>query len=93
MFKWVKRIFLAIVFLAVVLAIVLVGNTLLYTPDAPPASEPVAVSVDIEKATEDLAAAVQFQTDSTRPEHPDFDRFLTFLQETFPAVHATLDRI
>ncbi|CUH86923.1 Succinyl-diaminopimelate desuccinylase [Phaeobacter sp. CECT 5382] len=92
-----KRIFLRILaglaLLIGALVAVLGVNTLRYAPD--PVREDTEVfdlGADTEQATADLSRAVQFKTISTDMQHPDFEAFLTFLQQTYPAVHDTMSR-
>ncbi|MGR3621944.1 M20 family peptidase [Pseudophaeobacter sp.] len=75
------------------LGLVLAVNTLRFTPEAlNPRTEVFDLGADIEQAAADLSRAVQYQTVSTDMSHPDFEAFLRFLQDTYPAVHETMSR-
>ncbi|SPJ26564.1 M20 family peptidase [Falsiruegeria mediterranea] len=93
MLKWVKRIAAVLGVAIVVLAGVLLFNTFRYGPPPIPASDPIAVEVDVNRATAQLSRAIQFKTVSTKPDHPDFDAFLSFLETTYPAVHGVTERV
>ena len=77
------------------LVIVLGVNTWRYTPETV-VVEQIATTTQIEVDTNGtagrLAQAVQFRTDSSQPDNPDFSAFLEWLKTTYPAVHQTLDR-
>lgn len=93
MLRFAKRLFAGLCVALLLLVAVLAVNTLRYSPE--PLDDQAAVfdlGADIDQATADLSRAVQFQTVSTDISHPDFDAFLAFLQETYPAVHQTLSR-
>lgn len=93
MWKWIKRIAAVLGIAVLALVGVLIVNTLRYTPPKIPATDQAAIDVDITTASEYLSAAIRFKTVSTNPTSPDFDNFLAFLEQSFPAVHATLDRV
>ena len=93
MLRNLKRLAAVVVFALLGLAAVLVLNTLRYAPEPlDTGAEVFDLGADIHQATRDLSRAVQFQTVSTDLQHPDFERFLAFLQDTFPAVHQTMTR-
>jgi carboxypeptidase PM20D1 len=88
--KWV----LATVGVVLAALVVIIGfNTLRYVPEEIEAVEPVSLDVDVAKASDVLSQAIRFRTVSTDTRHPDFDRFLRFLEATYPAVHATTERV
>lgn len=92
MLKWIKRTAIVLgVALVALIAVVLV-NTFRYSPEPLPPAEPVALSIDVDRAAKNLSAAIKFKTVSTDLQHPDFGRFLDFLAETYPAVHTTMKR-
>lgn len=83
----------------VVLAMVLVVNTLRYkAPDyAPKGAAPLAkVEVDIDRAVANISAAVRYKTISHQSREMldmvAFGGFLSWLEATYPKVHATMDR-
>lgn len=86
-----KRLLLLVCAVVAILVVVLGFNTLRYKPE--PLDNAVLdfdLGADIEQATADLSRAIQYRTISTDLAHADFDAFLTFLQDTYPAVHNTL---
>lgn len=93
MLKWIKRIAITLGLALLVLIAVLLVNTFRYTPEPLPVSEPVAHQVDIDRAATNLSAAIAFRTVSTKPQHPDFKGFLSFLEATYPAVHTTMELV
>lgn len=82
-------VFLGLVGLGAVIAI----NTAQYQPEAVAEAEPYDFGADMDKAVANLSRAVRFKTVSTDMAHPDFDGFLAWLEETYPAVHATAERV
>lgn len=93
MLRLVKRLFAGLAIVLLALVAVLTINTLRYAPDPLPASATVfELGADVDQAAETLSRAVQFQTISPDLSHPDFDAFLSFLQDSFPAVHRTMSR-
>lgn len=89
----VKRILGAVAVLILGVVGIIAFNTVRYTPETVAAPEPIDQGVDVAKAVTDLTRAVQFETVSDDLSRPDFPAFLEFLQETYPAVHAKLDRV
>ncbi len=88
----VKRIAAGLGILALI-AIAVVGfNTIRYVPSQTADIELAAFSIDTEAAAQNLSQAIQLETDSTVPGHPDFDRFQEFLRQTYPIVHGTMER-
>ncbi|MEP0945132.1 MAG: M20 family peptidase [Rhizobiaceae bacterium] len=92
MAKLIKRTLAAAAVVLAALAVIIAFNTIRYVPEKIESVEPAKLEVDIAKASNVLSRAVQFRTISTDTSHPDFDRFLTFLETTYPAVHATTER-
>jgi len=92
MFRLFKRIALLIGVALLVLIAVVAVNTLRYVPDEVAGVEQQALEVDVAKASRELSDAIRFQTVSTDTSHPDFEKFLAFLQQTYPAVHSTMQR-
>ncbi len=82
---------LLVIGLAALIAVIAV-NTMRYTPPDLAPAEPYALGADIDAAADLLARAVRFETDSTKPDSPDFDRFLTFLETEFPQVNGATQR-
>jgi len=93
MWKWIKRGLLALSAVLVVLLAVVGFNTMRYNPPQIEATKPVELAVDVDRAAQNLSAAVRFETDSTKPDSPDFDAFLTWLSQTYPQVHCKLSKI
>lgn len=89
----VKRIFGVIGILVLALLAIIVFNTFRYKPATVAEADPFDLGADVAKAAEDLSRAVQFKTVSDDLTRPDFSAFLGFLQETYPALHAKLDRV
>ncbi len=87
-----KRLALIVVSLLVAIVAVLAFNTVRYTPEVIDNVELANFEFDVETAAKHLSAAVRFETDSTKPDHPDFVRFREFIEQTYPAVHATMER-
>lgn len=93
MLRFVKRLLAGLAIAFVLLGAVLAVNTLRYAPEPlPENAEIFDLGADIEQATASLSQAVRFQTVSPDLTHPDFDAFLGFLQERYPAVHQTMSR-
>jgi carboxypeptidase PM20D1 len=87
------RLLAGLVLVIVVLLAVLAFNTLRYKPsEAAVSAEAFDLGADTEAATAALSKAVQFQTVSDDLSRPDFAQFLAFLTETYPGVHATMQR-
>jgi carboxypeptidase PM20D1 len=93
MLKWIKRISITLGLALLVLIAVLLVNTFRYTPEALPDSEPVTHQIDLDKAARNLSRSITFRTVSTDMQHADFERFLSYIETTYPAVHATMDRV
>lgn len=91
--KTLKRIGAGIAVLLVVLIAVLAVNTMRYTPAEVARIEPFDLGADLDHNVELLSQAITYRTDSTDLSHPDFPRFLTFLETSFPAVHTTMERV
>ncbi len=92
MFKWLKRIGLALSLVLLMLAAILAFNTIRYVPQETAVIDTELETADIETATAILSKAVRFNTDSTNTSHPDFGHFLAFLEEMYPTVHASMER-
>jgi len=92
MFKFIRRLFALIVVLIVILGGIMVYNTMQYKPPALADAEPFDLGADTAAAAQNLAKAVQFQTVSTDLTQPAFPDFLAFLEDTYPNVHATMER-
>ena len=77
------------------LAVVLVVNTLLFTPDEGEKVARETVSVDAEKVTTHMAQAIRIPTVSTgneaTQEYESFREFVAWAEETYPQVYATMD--
>jgi carboxypeptidase PM20D1 len=98
--KWVGRIALGAVALFVVLAAVVLVRTATYKPPASADLKAVKVAppvaVDLARATRNLSAAIQIQTVSHQDKADDrpaeWDRLHAWLQATYPAAHAAMNR-
>ena len=81
-----------LVCLALGLGLVLVVNAVRFTPTAPPPVAKAVLAADMAQAARLLSESVQIETVSTDLTRPEFPKFVTFLQDAFPAVHAATDR-
>ncbi|MDE3153678.1 MAG: M20 family peptidase [Acidobacteriota bacterium] len=92
----IKRLTLTALGLVLLLVLVLVGRTLAPRPAPPPAAAAVPpVPVDATAAVGRLAGAIRIQTVSEPEQPPDqaaMLAFRTYLEQSFPNVHATLTR-
>ncbi|MEM6729851.1 MAG: M20/M25/M40 family metallo-hydrolase, partial [Pseudomonadota bacterium] len=81
-----------------VLVVVLFVNYARYQPLPAPENLPdvAVVEVDADAIAERLSAALQFRTissiDYASVDYAPYDAFLAWLEETYPAVHATMER-
>lgn len=91
--KFFKRLLAALAVVLAALIVIIAFNTIRYVPEEIEAVEPVNLDVDLARATDVLSQAIQYRTVSTDTSHPDFGRFLTFLETTYPAVHAATERV
>ena len=89
----IKRILGAVALLLVILAGVLVFNTMRYTPDAQAEAEPYDLGADTNATAQLLSDAVRFQTVSTHPNNPEFAQFLEFIEQSYPGVHGATERV
>lgn len=89
----VKLVLAVVLVLGLVLGGVLAWNTIQYRPPELVAVEPVTLGADQEQAADTLSRAVLFETVSDDLSRPDFAGFLDFLAESFPRVHATMERV
>jgi carboxypeptidase PM20D1 len=85
-----------LVIAVIVLAAVVLGRTLTFRTRRY-AVEPVAgVEIDVDGAAERLSGAVQLQTvtgaDPSQADRAPFAQFISYLERSYPAVHATLER-
>lgn len=91
-----KRIFLALIIVILLLISVLLMNTLRFSSRQLPVEPVSMLDVDENIAARHLAQAVRFQTisyqDTAKMNANEFLAFRTFLEKTFPKVHATLKR-
>ncbi|MFV1441160.1 MULTISPECIES: M20 family peptidase [unclassified Phaeobacter] len=74
-----------------VMLAVLAINTMRYRADIRTDVAAYSLGADIGQATELLSRAIQFETDSTKPDAADFSAFTDFLQQAFPGVFAAVD--
>lgn len=88
-----RRIVAGVFVLVVVLLAVIAFNTFRYTPHEGRNAEAFDLGADMAAASANLARAVQFETVSTDLTHPDFAGFLSWLEDSYPKSHATLDRV
>ncbi|HCE71279.1 MAG TPA: hypothetical protein DET67_08680, partial [Ruegeria sp.] len=88
----IKRILAGLGLVILALVAVIAFRTVQYRPGPVEASQPFSVGADIDRAAQVLAEAVRFRTVSTDMSHPDFPAFLAFLEQSFPAVHRTMER-
>lgn len=70
---------------------VLLFNTLRFNPI--PSAHPVAeeTNVDIQSAAKRLSEAVTFRTISTDLQHPDFPRFVAWLEKSYPNLYRKIE--
>lgn len=92
MWRWIKRLVIYGGLLLALLAVVLLVNTLRYTPPRSELSGQPPAPVDTKSAAQRLSRAVQFNTDSSNPDPAQFRAFLAWLQSAFPNVHRQMNR-
>lgn len=90
--RMVRNILIGVGVLLVGLIAVLAVNTIRYSPPKLELTERYSSGVDLDRAVQALSEAVQFQTVSTDISHPDFPAFVTWLEQTYPAVHGATDK-
>ena len=90
MWRWAKRGLLALLGLLVVLAAIVLVNTLRYAPTPVVAGPTESRDVDIKRAAANLSRAIQFKTVSARPVARAFNGFRAWLSEAYPRVHSTM---
>ncbi len=88
-----RRILVAGLFLLVALAAVLTINTMRYKPATVSDAQLTDLGADIGSATDNLSKAIRFATVSDDLTRPDFDGFLSFLNETYPTFAANTERM
>lgn len=88
----IKKILLSLGVGLLLLVGVLLVNTFRFNPI--PSAHPVAeeTNVDLESAAGRLAEAITFRTISTDLSHPDFPKFVTWLETAYPNVHRVMER-
>jgi carboxypeptidase PM20D1 len=84
--------FLGIMLIALCLGLLLVVNTLRFSPKEMPAIARAPLNADLGAAVLLLSEAVQIQTVSTDLTRPEFPAFVDFLERSFPRVHTTMNR-
>ena len=93
MWKWVKRCAAGMGALLLLLLAVLLINTIRYSPPEIASVKAAEFEVNVARAAQDLSRAVTFETDSTKPDSPDFDAFIDWLPRAFPRLHASTTRV
>ena len=91
-----KRLLFVLLILVVVIAAIAVVNAARFTSRQPPPEPPVQIAVDEDAAAAHLAGAIRFETvsyeESERVDRAAFEALHGYLEQTYPAVHATLAR-
>jgi len=91
-----KKLLLVIVAALAMVAIVAIVNTARFVSKQPPGEPAVQIAVDAEAAAQHLAGAVRFQTvsfeEAAKVDHAAFEALHGYLEQAYPAVHATLTR-
>jgi len=81
---------------ALLLAGLLVVNTLMYAPEPMAKNAVIELDVDIDRVTGNLSRAVQFKTISystdVAPDKVAFEGFIDWLAETYPNTHGAMER-
>ena len=93
MTRLLKRLATGLALFLLILIAILAFNTIRYVPEQTTDVELSTYDIEIEAAAGNLSRAIQLETDSTKPRHPDFGRFQDFLEQTFPAVHGGMERV
>jgi len=91
-----KRVLLLLLAAAAILVGVVLFRTVRFASKQIAVSPVTDIAIDVDRATENLAKAIRFQTVSFGVPSPiskdDFEAFHTYLEETYPKTHAALTR-
>lgn len=92
MWRLTKRLLIGLLVIVLVLAAIVVFNTVRYKPVDTPEPIATATPTDPSKAAQKLSEAVKMRTVSYREDEAVFREFLAWLSEAFPTFHGATSR-
>lgn len=87
-----KRIFIALLSIIILLALVITVNTIRYQPSTTETVAKADVDINMDQASQNLGRAVTFRTTADQVGQGQFQGFLDFLASAYPVFHENTER-